>query len=189
MRLLKSFFLLLVFFSLGFCWPKPAEATQFDLLAPTETLTMGQDVKFTITVDTQSSSLSTIQIGLTYDTQYLQFLNVMPGNTFSTINYTTPETGKVLLTASNPTAFSGSGTFAYVNFKLIAGSPGSTELCALYNPTTQPTSPPQQPTSPPNPTRLPTSGEANITQSFAVLGFVFLLITFGGFYLARKNYF
>lgn len=196
MKLFKTFFLLLVFFSLGFCWPKPVGAAQFDLLAPNENLTMGQNVLFTVTIDTQSRTLTSIQVGLTYDTKYLQFIDVTPGNTFSTITYTTPDTGKVLLTASHSTGVTGTGTFAYVKFKIIAAAPGATELCVLYNPATpttqpatQPTTPPVQTTSAPNPTALPKSGETKIANSFLILGSIFLLITFSGFYLTRKNYF
>lgn len=128
-------------------------ATSFSLVAPGGTLERGQNVDFTITIDTQGESLSSTQIGFTYDTQYLEYVSVTPGNTFTTITTTPLEAGKLLITGTNSTAYSGTGTFATVTLKIIAASAGATELCVLFAPTSQPT-----PTNlPVNPTAAPTA--------------------------------
>ncbi|MDH7476011.1 MAG: cohesin domain-containing protein [Microgenomates group bacterium] len=190
MKFLKILSSVLVFFCFSFFIIKPVWAITFDLIAPSDTLTSGQEVPFTINIDTQATSLSTTQIGVTYETQYLELLNVLPGDTFSTITFSTPEPGKIVISASNATPFSGSGVFATVNFKLIAQSPGSTELCALYNPSTQPTPLPTQPAQPTQPAVYPTapvSGSVKNVKNLTLGGVIFLTISSLSFILSRKK--
>lgn len=182
---------------LWFSFPKSTYATAFDLIAPSGTLTMGQTVIFTINIDTQGKTLQTSEIGATYDTQYLQYLSVTPGDTFTTVTATPLEGGKIVISGSSPSGYSGAGTFAYLNLKLIATSPGSTELCVLWAPSPTPT--PTSPTSPtstpvpgtttyPVPTALPTSGGTGTMQRVGLYGLTlvsaaFALIT----YSKREN--
>ncbi len=178
-----SFFLLLVFLFLA----QPTQATSFDLLGPTETLVRGQDVRFTINIDTQNQSMTSTQVGMTYDTQYLQYLNTVPGDTFTTISASEVESGKLVINGSKTTAYSGTGTFAYVNFKLIAQAPGSTEICALFAPTSTPV--PTQPTSTsaPQPTALPKSGEVKPVYLAGFFGSLFLMLTLGIFIAGKSQ--
>lgn len=158
-------------------------ATQYDLIAPEGALKRGDEIQFTITIDTGSgASPATAQIGLTYDTKYLEYKGTTPGDTYSTISAQEISTGKILITGQNPIDTSSSGVLAYINFKIIAAAAGSTELCTLFppdtTPTPSPTTPPgtPQPTTPP-PTSLPKTGNASETTKLAVIGGIFLSIT------------
>lgn len=185
--------------------PNSVSATTFDLIAPTEQLVRGQNVKFTVNIDTQGQSLSSTSVGMTYETQYLEYVSTVPGNSFTTVSADVQSGGKLLITGSSTAPYSGTGTFAYVTFKLIATGPGSTQLCALFNPaetptatpqpnyTPYPTSPPGQPTytpyptSPPVPTSLPKTGESNSTVQGIILASLFFVVAAGGFIAFRKT--
>jgi hypothetical protein len=177
-------------------------ATTFDLIAPSGQLTRGQDIKFTINIDTEGKSLSSTSIGMTYDTQYLEYVSVLPGNTFTTVSADVQDGGKLIINGSSTTPYSGAGAYAYVTFKLIATESGSTQLCALFNPTTPSPTPgptstpvpgaptstpvPGAPTSPPVPTSLPTTGETEpMTKGIIFASFFFVLAT-GGFLIFKK---
>lgn len=185
--LLTPLFLL----SLAFV-PSSVLATTFDLIAPTGQLTSGQEVKFTINIDTEGKSLSSTSIGMTYDTVYLQYVSTSAGNTFTTVSSTTQDGGKLIINGSSTTPYSGSGVYAYVTFKLIATQPGSTQLCALYNPvettpTPGPTSAPGSPTTPPAaPTALPNTGGAEPTTKGIILAAFFFILATGGFLIFKK---
>jgi hypothetical protein len=122
----------------------PAYATTFDLIPPTGQLQRGQDITFTINIDTEGASLTSIQSGLTYDATLLQYVSVAPGAAMTavTADTTTYGTGKVLFTGTNAAGFNGTGVFATVVFKIIAQSSGSTEICTLWLPEPSPTLPP-----------------------------------------------
>lgn len=194
--LITGFFLLLTLFSI----PSPALATTFDLIAPSGQLTRGQDVQFTINVDTEGNSISSSSIGMTYETQYLQYVSTAPGDTFSTVSADVQGDGKIVFTGSSTNPYSGSGTFAYVTFKLIAVSSGSTELCVLYNPqvstpTPGPTSTPGPsstpgpgvPTSPPVPTSLPKTGESKPAVQGIIFASVFFAIAGISLFIFKKT--
>lgn len=163
--------IVLLFLILGCVFAKGAYAASYDLIAPTGQLTRGQDVQFTINIDTQGQSLTSASIGMTYSTDILQYVSATPGDTFSTLSPETQEGGKIILNASNGSGFSGTGTFAVVTFKLIAQSAGSTELCVLFNPET--------PTQPPAPTSLPQTGSAEKTNRGIMLGVTLFVLAAG----------
>ncbi len=73
MKINRHLFSFFVFTALLFAFSKQTFAATFDLIAPSGTLTRGQDVVFTINLDSQGASITSIQTGLTYDTQYLQY--------------------------------------------------------------------------------------------------------------------
>lgn len=159
------------------------QAITFDLIAPSGQLERGQEVKFTINIDTEGKSYSSTQIGMTYDTQYLEYISVSAGNTFTTVSANPQEGGKLIISGSSSSGYSGSGVFAYVTFKLIASSPGSTELCVLFNPDVTPT---PKPTSPPAPTALLTSGNINGVARGLTFGLIFLILAGSGFLVFRN---
>ena len=173
-------------------------ATTFDLIAPSGPLERGQEIKFTINIDTEGKSLSSTSIGMTYDTQYLEYISVSPGNTFTTVSASLQDGGKLIINGSSTAPYSGSGVYAYVTFKLIATQSGSTQLCVLFNPTTPtstpgPTSPPGPtvtpggPTSPPTvPTSLPKTGETQPMTKGIVLATFFFILATGGFLIFKK---
>jgi len=176
--------------------PSSVLATTFDLIAPSGEIVRGQDVKFTINIDTGGKSLSSTSIGMTYETQYLEYVSTVPGNTFTTVSADVQGSGKLIISGSSTAPYSGSGTYAYVTYKLIATSPGSTQLCALFNPVEtptaipQPTSPPDQPTYtpyPPQPTSLPKSGETKSAFQGIVFATFFLITAAGGFLSLKKH--
>jgi len=176
--------ILTVFLFLGILiFPNSALATTFDLIAPSGELVRGQEVKFTINIDTEGKSLSSTSIGMTYETQYLEYVSTAPGNTFTTVSADVQSSGKLIISGSSTTPYSGSGTYAYVTFKLIATGPGSTQLCALFNPAETPTSTP----SVLQPTALPKSGEARSTFQGVVLAAFFLITAAGGFFVFKKT--
>lgn len=174
--------------------------TTFELIGPSSEPVRGQEVRFTISINTQGSSLSSKAIGMTYETQYLEYISVVPGDSFTTVSVDVQDGGKLIITGTSTTPYSGSGIFAYVTFKLIATGPGSTQLCNLYNldetptatpqPSNQPTSPPGQPTytpHPPQPTSLPKSGETGSATKGIVLASSFFIIAAGGFFVFKKT--
>lgn len=161
---------------------KSVFAITFDLIPPDGNLERGQEIQFTINVDTEGKSYSTTQIGMTYDTQYLQYISISAGNTFSTISAETAGDGKLIISGSNNSPYSGTGTFAYVTFKLIATAPGSTQLCVLFNPENTPT---PQPTTP-QPTSLPKTGNINQVYKNALIGLFFIAIASTGLFFFKN---
>ncbi len=177
--------------------PNSVLAITFDLIAPSGELIRGQEVKFTININTEGKSLSSTSIGMTYETQYLEYVSTLPGNTFTTVLTDVQGSGKLIITGSSTTPYSGSGVFAYVTYKLIATGPGATQLCALFNPETptatpqptspQPTSPPGQPTYTPYPTAAPPRpGSINQTTKGIVLASLFFITAAGGFFVFKN---
>lgn len=160
---------------------KSSFALTFDLIAPTEQLQSGQDVRFTVNINTEGKSYTSTKIGMTYDTQYLEYVSVSAGNTFTTVTADPQGEGRLIISGNSTAGYSGSGTFAYVTFKIIAAGPGSTELCALFNPDT-PTNTP----APPPPTALPTSGVIGNFKYGLGLGLVFLALAGGGFVVFKN---
>jgi len=151
-------------------------ATAFELIAPSETLTRGQEVQFTINIDTEGASVSSTQVGLTYDTQYLQYVSSVPGETMNSVTVTDLGSGKILLSGVNSGGYNGSGVFATVTFTLIATSAGETTLCTLWAPT--PTTATTTTATTAVPTQLPVSGA--ITKTYFGLGAGALLLLAAG---------
>lgn len=183
-----TFFLLMLIFI-----PSFVLATTFDLIAPSGQLVRGQEVKFTININTESKSLASSSIGMTYNTQYLEYVSVLASDTFTTISADVQNGGKLIITGSSTTPYSGTGTFAYVTYKLIATASGSTQLCVLFNPasatsTPAPTSTPAA--SGPSPTSAPslpkTGGSEPITNGI-ISGLFFFILATGGFFVLRKT--
>lgn len=166
--------------------PDSVLATTFDLIAPSsDQLVRGQNVKFTVNIDTGGQSLSSTSIGMTYETQYLEYVSTIPGNTFTTVSTDVQGSGKLVISGSSTTPYSGSGTYAYVTYKLIATAPGSTQLCALFNPSSSTPTPVL--TSPPVPTALPKSGEIKSVSQGIILAAFFLIMAAGGFFVLKKT--
>ncbi len=166
--------------------PFSVQAISFDLIAPSGQLTRGQEVKFTVNINTEGKSLSSSSIGMTYETQYLEYVSTAPGNTFTTVSTDIQSGGKLIITGSSATSYSGSGTFAYVTYKIIATDLGSTQLCTLFNPSSS--TPTPQPTSPPVvPTLLPKSGETNSTTRGIILASALFITAAGGFIALKKT--
>lgn len=170
---ITTFFVSILFLILGFTGN--VHATSFELIAPTGTLTRGQSVSFTANIDTQGETLNTAAVGLTYKTEFLQYESATPGDTFETLTASETQPGTILLEGTNTNGFSGTGTFAVINFKLIADSPGETELCTL---TTPPVSSTPGPTSSqPLPTSLPTTGQTENTLTPIIVGLGFISVS------------
>ena len=128
----------------------------YDLIAPQGTLRRGDQVQFTIYIDTEGATLTTGEIGMNYEIQYLEYISITPGPAMISVVATSQGAGSFLITGTNTSGFNGNDAFAYVNFKLIADAPGSSQLCVLWAPPTSPT-----PTSPPFST--PTTGVSTPT--------------------------
>ncbi len=183
----KFFFNLFFIFLFSFFFAKNSFAIRYSLIAPSGTLTRGQTVTFTINIDTQGETITNAQIGMTYETQYLEYVNTVAGDAFPNLT-TTPKDGGKLIFSATSSGFNGNTTFAQVNFKIIAQAPGESQLCILWkvpNETPQPTSP--QPTSP-QPTTLPASGNSQLTKKLGLVGSGFFIFSLLG-YLLSKNFF
>lgn len=131
-----------------------AYAITYDLVAPEGGLHRGNDVQFTIYIDTEDSTVTTGEIGMTYDTAAIQYVSTSPGAAMSSVAKSDVSAGKFLLTGTS-SGFKGNDVFAYVTFKIIADKPGSTEICALWAPTSSPSPTPGPTTSTPGPTSPP----------------------------------
>jgi LPXTG-motif cell wall-anchored protein len=174
--MVKRFLLpLVVFFFIPFLFSK-VHAVTYDLVAPEGPLRRGNEAQFTIYIDTEDSTVTTGEIGMTYDTAVLEYVSTSPGSAMSSVSKTDTATGKFLLTGTS-VGFKGNDVFAYVTFKIIADKPGSTEICALWAPTASPSSTPA-PTSPPGtpnptnplPTALPKTGTTEKGNSIGLIG-------------------
>lgn len=164
--MILSFVIIIVMFFLT----KPVHAATFSLIAP-QNVVRGGNAQFTIEIDTEGETVTTSEIGIEHDSQYLQFVNATPGDAMTSIAVKPVDEKKSLLVGSNTAGFKGQGVFALVNFKVIATAPGTTQLCALWGPPTTPSGTPQ-PTSPPKPTTLPKAGSMSQTLNIAAVGFV-----------------
>ncbi|MFA5135919.1 MAG: cohesin domain-containing protein [Patescibacteria group bacterium] len=169
-------------------------AVRFDLVPPSGQLYQGQEVTFTINIDTQGATINTIQTGMTYDTVYLEYVSSAAGAAMNSISVDTSQgTGKLVFTGTNTAGFTGTGVFGTVVFKLIAQAPGSTEICTLWVPTPSstpavyPTTPPVVPTTPPQPTALPQTGFDIPKNAGTIAGGAFLLASGAIVYYSKKN--
>lgn len=161
MRSLKKIVVFVVVAIMAFFMPSKIQAYDVSLVAPTGELQRGQTVTFTLTIDTQGDTLTSNTIGLNYNTQYLEFEGVDPGNTFDQVTATPQGSGVIIINGTSSSGFNGSGDYGYVKFKLIADGPGELDdLCAIFvpdentivpttPPVVNPTTPPIQPTTPP----------------------------------------
>lgn len=163
-------------------------STQLDLIPPSGTLKRGDDVQFTITIDTGGAAVSTLQVGLEYDSAVLQYLNTTPGDTYQTISATPLNSKQILISASNPVGTSSQGNLAYVEFKIIADAPGETELCALFLPEATPGPSPTPGPSTVAPSSLPVTGEDGNGPTMIVMGAA-LLVVAGTFFVAGQTIF
>jgi|GEM_PF-1664168 len=109
----------------------PVLALSMTIEAPSAELVRNQEYDFVVSIDTFNEAITTTQGRVTYETQYLQFVSLTKGNFFDSVTYDEGETGVIVVTGTNTSAKSGSGTFAIVRFKLIATAAGSTTLCAV----------------------------------------------------------
>lgn len=183
--LLKIFLLI----SFLFFFNKKVFALKYSLIAPSGTLERNNNYEFIINIDTQGESITNGIIGMNYDTQYLEYVTINPGETMTSISTSQPENGKLIITGNNNAGFSGTGTFAKVTFKLIAGAPGETELCVLWNPESEPTPTSEiTPTTIIQPTSLPKTGAVKKTMIITTFG-AFFLIIFGISYFFIKKIF
>lgn len=162
----------------------PVFATTYELIPPSGQLNRGQEIKFTINIDTEGSTITSPNIGMTYETQYLEYVSVTPGETMNNVSVNKQGGGKLIITGTSNAGFSGKGVLAYVNLKIIAAAPGSSQLCVLWAPEA-----PVQPTDvlPTTviPTAMPKTGSVNKTTLFAVLGFVFVISSATVLYLTN----
>lgn len=192
---------LLVFFvSLAFLGiVSPVHAVVFNLVPPSGQLQRGQEITFTINIDTQGAAVTTIQTGLTYDTQFLEYVSAAAGAAMDSISVDTSlGTGKLLLTGTNAAGFTGTGVYATIVFRIIAQESGSTELCTLWTPTPSPTLPPNAPTAtpvplqptippPPPPTALPQMGFGIPRTTGMIAGVLFIIVASGVFFYTKKS--
>lgn len=191
MKLFKTvIFSLIVFFILPMI-TRHAYAVTYDLIAPQGELKAGDQIQFTIYIDTEGSTVTSGQIGATYDAQYLQYLSTTTGAAMTSVTATPQGTKDLLLNGANSSGFTGKNVFAYLNFKITATSPGSAQLCALWGPT--PTLNPTYPAtttatsqSAPIPTTLPQTGNTKAKDYASVLG-GFFLVSAATFFIIRRS--
>jgi hypothetical protein len=186
MRYIKRVLLLFFFIIFIMFFPKKTFAVSFDLIAPSGTLTRGQNVDFTINIDTEGQSVSSTQIGMTYETDVLEFVSATPGETMPNLTTTPQNAGELVFSATNTSGFSGTGKFATVTFKIIATAAGNTQLCVLF----APSSPPSSPASPSTPSAYvpaPRTGNDLYGNIVASIGLLFLVSSAGFLFFYQKT--
>ncbi|NCO88916.1 hypothetical protein GW881_03295, partial [Candidatus Roizmanbacteria bacterium] len=75
---------------------QPAFAIKYDLIPPSGELTRGQQIQFTINIDSEGTSIATTQIGMTYETTVLEYVSTVPGDAMGTVSVSQLESGKIL---------------------------------------------------------------------------------------------
>lgn len=171
-----------IFFLVIFCLlfvRSEVHAVSYSLIPPSGQLSRGQNVDFTITIDSQGETVNSTQIGMSYESQYLEYVNTTPGDAMSTISVTQQTDNKLLFSASSTTGFTGSDDFAVVTFKIIAEAPGTANLCVLFQLTPTPTSPATLPSATsapgiPQPTSLPATGSFDNLNNTLGLGLLLI---------------
>jgi len=181
---MRRLFVIIIFLmGILFVFPGLTQAVTFDLLAPSGQLSRGQDVRFTVNIDTEGRSFTSTQIGMTYDVNVIEYVSTSPGNTFTTVAADPQDGGRIVITGSSTTGYSGSGSFAIVTFRIIAQSSGSTQLCTLFNPANPtPTSTPLTP----RPTALPKTGSFAESGRGIISGLAMILIAVVSLILFKK---
>ncbi|MEO6508727.1 MAG: cohesin domain-containing protein [Patescibacteria group bacterium] len=168
-------------------YPTPVSALSYDLIAPSGTLNRGDEVQFIINIDSDGTTVKTATVGMTYESQYIQFVSATPGDAMDSVTSTPGATGTLMLTGINNAGLNGSGVYAYVTFKIIATAAGTTELCALFNPTITPTPAPVTTTAPVVPTALPVTGSASDMRFGTILGSAVLLLSLTSLTLLKRS--
>jgi len=182
-NILKQILVVCFFLSVALVFPDKALAIKFDLIAPSGQLTRGQDVDFTININTEGETVTYQQIGITYDTQYLQYVRTTAGTAMTSVSTDDQGSGKLLLTGNNSSGFTGTGSFAIVTLKIIAASPGSTELCTLWLPTPTPSPAPTVIA----PTSLPKTSGTETAYYAGIFGLVVLGTAIGLYFFSKKT--
>jgi hypothetical protein len=162
-------------------FPANAQTATFSLTAPTGTLQRGQNVDFTISINTNGQTVNTASVGMTYDATLLEFVSSTPGDALTAVDAQDQGGGKIVFVGTNTNGFSGSGTFAVVTFTIIATSANSTQICVLFTPGVTPT------TAPIVPTALPKTGSLNQFAQGTTIGLALFLIITSGFILNKKE--
>ncbi len=158
-------------------------APSYSLVAPSTGIARGQNVQFTIRIDTAGESVTNTTAGLRYDTKYLKYVGVQAGEAATSVTGTESTTGEIILTGTSNN-FSGEGAYAHVTFTIVADAPGGTQICSVFTPSNGPSSGASTTGSAQSrPTTLPQSGAAETTL-LAVVAATFALS--GGF-LIRKH--
>ncbi|OGK16713.1 hypothetical protein A2774_00240 [Candidatus Roizmanbacteria bacterium RIFCSPHIGHO2_01_FULL_39_12c] len=179
----------------------PVEAITYDLIAPQNPVQPGESLNFTIFINTESQTVSAGEIGLNYDPQYLEYVELVPGPAMDSVSATPQGTGSLLIGGANTAGFNGVEIFADINFNLIAAAGDTGQLVNLWAPPISPTpNPSLQPTHPssigptlsqltPNPTSLPKTGFDPVKNNLMFLAGALLGLTIVGFFLSKKAVF
>ncbi len=193
MQFLKKILIIFILFLFVPFFFNKVLAVTFDLIAPDGPLTRGGNAQFTIYIDTEGSTVTTGQIGVNFDSQFLQFLSVTPGAAMTSATATPQGDKNLLVNGTNSSGFQGNNVFAYLTFKITASSPGAADLCSLWGPTPTPspnvTGAPQPTglpvTGAPQPTGLPETGDTHPVDYASLIGSI-LVIGAGGLLLLGK---
>lgn len=154
MRFFQTLPLWLIIFFLVLPLKTPVLGIKFSLIAPTGELKRGDTARFTVNIDTKGETVKETQIGATYQSQYLEFVNAVPTDDFPNITVSRQSESSMIISGSNPNGFTGQGIFTYLDFKIIAKTSGSAQLCSLFTPS--PPSSGYPSSSPTGPTSIPT---------------------------------
>ncbi len=167
--------------------PSSVSAVTYDLIAPDGVLTRGQDVHFIVKIDSEGTPITSATVGMTYESQYLQFVSATPGDAMTAVTTTQPDGSTLLLTGTNNSGFNSAGVFADVTFKLIAQAAGTTKLCTLFSPGTTPTLAPTVPPQPatPKPTLI-VSGTPGNTGFISLIGTALLFTSLISYGVSKK---
>lgn len=161
--------------------PSVFAAPSYSLVAPSTGITRGQNVQFTIRIDTAGESVTNTTAGLRYDTKYLKYVGVQAGEAATSVTGTESTTGEIILNGTSNN-FSGEGAYAHVTFTIVADAPGGTQICSVFTPSNSPSSNASTTSTQSRPSTLPQSGAAETTL-LAMIAATFAIS--GGFLLRR----
>ena len=183
---MKRIFVLISAFLFLLLAPRVWAAPSYSLVAPNSGIARGQNVQFTVRIDTAGEAVTNTTAGLRYDTKYLKYVGVQAGEAASSVTGTESTTGEIILTGQS-NSFQGEGAYAYVTFNIVADAPGGTQLCSVFTPSNGPSNTGSTTgtttSAQPRPTTLPQSGAAETT----LLAMIAATVAISGGFLLRRQ--
>lgn len=195
--------LILSVFFLSLLWPIKALAVSFFLTEPEPPFSQDQEIEYTININTQGETLTSIEAEMIFDTDYLEYISTTAGAIFPNVSADEIESGILQISATvNPgdPGVTGTGTFAVVRYRLTGSPQDDVELCAVTvvtpTPSPSPTTPPSQPTpttslevtntpiptTPPQPTSPPPTTPVTTLPRTGTMENIIIIATLGLFF-------
>ncbi len=118
---------------------KAAVQVNYQLIPPTPPIRRNTEVVFTVMIDTLSQTVNQSEIWLSFESQYMTFVEATSGPNQEFSNITSVIEGNILkITGTSPAGFNGTGVFTLVKFRINDVDPpiGGAQLCSIIAPPT-----------------------------------------------------